>query len=168
MSLSQWGRRHGITGEAMGELVALLAQAPEPDTPRVSDVSEAAVQAGVRLEAPRQGVTLWRNNVGVAEGRDGVPIRFGLANDSVRLNREVKSSDLIGIVQVLIQPHHLGRTFGVFGAFECKRADWQWSGKPREVAQRRYLDLVELAGGVSGFVRSCGQFTRIVEGYRWI
>jgi len=167
MNLSQWAVRHGITGDAMAELVALLAQAPAPDVHPASDASEAAVQAAIRLEAPHKRAPLWRNNVGVAEGRDGVPIRFGLANDSARLNRSVKSSDLIGVVPMLIQHHHLGRTIGAFGAFECKRGNWTYSGTKREQAQKKYMDIVSGAGGCSGFVRSVAQFNQIVEAYRY-
>ena len=51
----------------------------------------------IRLEAAKQGILLWRNNVGAVKTSDGRMIRFGLANDSHKMNQHIKSSDLIGI-----------------------------------------------------------------------
>lgn len=59
-------------------------------------MAESNVQNAVRLAAARQGIHLWRNNVGVLLDRRGVPVRYGLANESKQMNQVLKSGDLIG------------------------------------------------------------------------
>ncbi|MEE9393727.1 MAG: hypothetical protein V3W41_14585 [Planctomycetota bacterium] len=100
--------------------------------------------------------------MGVAFDRDMVPIRFGLANDSKRLNENVKSSDLIGVCPVVITQWHIGRTLGVFTAVECKRLDWRWHATKRETAQQRFHNIVRAAGGYAGFARSAREFRDII------
>lgn len=118
-----------------------------PPTP----VSEAAVQALVRLEAARKGVRLWRNNVGVLLDERGVPVRYGLANDSKRLNAVCKSGDLIGWRPLLVTPQHLGSTIAQFVSRECKHAGWKWTGNDHELAQQRWIDFVMADGGDAAF-----------------
>jgi hypothetical protein len=118
--------------------------------------SEAYSQSQVRLEAPRAGVTLWRNNVGVLTDLTGRPVRFGLANDSRQLNEALKSSDLIGWRPVLITPGHVGRTIAQFVSRECKAPGWKYTGTDRERAQKAWLDLVAAAGGDSAFATGPG------------
>jgi hypothetical protein len=116
-------------------------------------MSEAAVEDRIRIAAPKLGVTLWRNNVGVLKDADGRPIRFGLCNDSSKLNKHIKSSDLIGITPMLIERHHVGRTLGIFTAIEVKREGWWWKGNAHEEAQHAFLKLVVAAGGSAMFAR---------------
>ena len=71
---------------------------------------ETDVQASIRLEAAGKGIVLWRNNVGVLMDQRGRPVRYGLANDSERVNSVTKSSDLIGIKPLAIQDYHVGTT----------------------------------------------------------
>lgn len=149
MILQQWATRHGIPPEALDDLIRTLVTYPEPEAKPGS--SEAAIQSQVRLEASRTGSRLWRNNSGVAE-RDGKPIRFGLCNDSAKLNRSIKSADLIGIRPVIITPDHIGHTLGQFLARECKRAGWKYTGTQRETAQLRFLNIVNALGGDGRFV----------------
>jgi hypothetical protein len=112
---------------------------------------ESYTQSAVRLAATARGETLWRNNVGVLPNKAGVPVRFGLANDSKVLNEKLKSSDLIGWQSRVITPEMVGRTIAVFVSYECKRPGWSYCGDPRERAQKRWLDLVRDAGGVAEF-----------------
>jgi len=145
--------RHRIGPEALQDLRRVLELCPPPPQ-NPADLSEGATQGAIRLEARRRGATLWRNNVGVLPDRMGRPVRFGLANDSAKLNERVKSSDLIGITPVKIGAAQLGRVLGVFTAVECKRGVWGWTGTGREKAQRRFIDLVRLYGGLAQFARS--------------
>lgn len=108
-------------------------------------MSEAAVQAEVRLECARRGVLLWRNNTGVLPDETGRPVRFGLNNDNPALNKICKSSDLVGI-----------GPGGKFWALEIKHAGWKYSGNPREKAQKAFIDLVLARGGVAAFVTCVG------------
>lgn len=119
---------------------------------------ESAVQSHTRLELARLGAQVWRNNVGACEDVSGRIIRYGLCNESAQLNRQFKSSDLIGVVPVVIQPHHIGQTLGVFAAIECKRSDWHLTpGDQRGQAQQRFIELVRGVGGIGGFITDPAQ-----------
>ena len=118
--------------------------------------SEASSVAVVRLEAARLGILLWRNNVGAGLLQDGSFIRWGLANDSTQMNRQIKSADLIGIRPLLITPAHVGHTIGQFVSRECKRPGWKWSGNERELAQLEWAKLVNGAGGDAAFATGEG------------
>ena len=120
--------------------------------------SEARVQSLIRLEAPLYDVTLWRNNVGVLLDATGRPVRYGLANDSRALNEVLKSSDLIGWRPVTVTPDMVGRRLALFVSRECKPGGWRFSGTPREVAQRAWIDLVNQAGGDAAFASGEGTF----------
>lgn len=116
--------------------------------------SEEEVKQSIRLEAPRHGDHLFRNNVGACRDRTGRQIRYGLANDSKQLNEKIKSSDLIGIRPVLITPEMIGRTFGLFMSVETKREGWVWTGSDHEVAQKAWIDLIISLGGFGCFATS--------------
>ena len=78
--------------------------------------------------------TLFRNNVGVAWRRDGVPIKFGLCRGS---------SDLIGWVPVQITERHVGATLALFVAIETK------SARRITPEQVNFLTRLAEAGGIS-------------------
>ena len=120
-------------------------------------MSESAAQVLVRLEAARKGVTLWRNNVGVLLDKRGVPVRYGLANDSSAVNSQFKSADLIGIRPLLITPAHVGLVVGQFVSREIKAPGWRFSpNDPREAAQLRWAELVLSLGGDAAFATGEG------------
>jgi len=119
-------------------------------------MTESDIQAAIRLAASQQGHVLWRNNSGVLRDERGVPVRFGLCNDSAQLNSQCKSSDLIGVRRVLITQEMVGTVVGVFWAVECKRAGWKYKATDREVAQLRFIEAVRGMGGVAGFAQSAG------------
>ncbi len=118
--------------------------------------NESHQQQLVRAEASRLGCVLWRNNVGALPTSTGQWMRFGLANDSAQMNRNIKSSDLIGIEPVLITPEMVGSVMGRFIAREMKRSNWVWSGNPQEKAQLAYLNLVNQLGGNGCFATGVG------------
>jgi hypothetical protein len=131
-------------------------------------MAESTAQNAVRWAAAQAGVALWRNNSGALPDPDGRMVRFGLGNDSARLNKLWKSSDLIGILPVTIQPHHVGRTFGIFAAVEMKDPA-TWRGEPksdREKAQAAFIATVQQYGGVGGFVTSPEELERLVQQWR--
>ncbi len=114
-------------------------------------MDESAVSKHERLKAAQSGILLWRNNVGVFKDERGIPVRFGLANESSQMNKRIKSSDLIGIKPVLITQDMVGTVIGQFIARETKRTGWKYTGTPREVAQRKFMELVIAAGGDAAF-----------------
>lgn len=115
-------------------------------------MNEATIQDRCRLIASQRGGVLWRNNVGACVTDDGRLLRFGLGNDSAKLNKIMKSSDLIGITPTLIQPHHVGLTLGVFTAIECKRSDWKLTpGDTHAHAQLNFITRVQALGGIAMF-----------------
>ena len=116
-----------------------------------SNTSESNTQAQIRLEASRQGMRLWRNNVGCVKYPDGSFVRFGLANDTHALNQVFKSSDLIGIKPVVITQEHVGQTIGQFVAREIKAPNWKYKDTDRERAQRNFIDLINGLGGDASF-----------------
>lgn len=118
--------------------------------------SEAAIQARVRLEASAKGVWLSRNNVGVLPDKRGVPVRFGLANESKAVNQKYKSSDLIGCRPVIITSEMVGQTIGQFVAREIKEQGWTYTGTPHELAQLRFLELILSLGGDAAFANNEG------------
>ncbi len=147
--LEQWAQMWGIPQEAIESLRDMLNC--QPSNVPVNLTSEEGVQKYIRLVEAWKGNVLWRNNVGAMQDKNGRVIRYGLANDSKKMNQFIKSSDLVGIRKVLVTPDLVGRTIGQFCAIECKRPGWQYTGTEREQAQMRFLTLVEAAGGYARF-----------------
>jgi len=143
MTLNQWALRHQISANALAELCDLFNLDPPP--PQADALimlgSEAAVQAWVRVECSRRGWRVFRNNLGAGKLEDGSFIRWGLCNESAQVNKQIKSSDLIG-----------WDNEGRFVALECKAPGWRYTGTDREKAQRKWLELVVAAGGIGKFI----------------
>lgn len=152
MLLSQWAAKWHVPPEAIKELMDLSGALA---TPR-SDQSEAAVVAQVRLEATEKGGRLYRNNVGACYDDKGNFIRYGLANDSAKMNEVIKSGDLIGIKPVLITPEMVGQTIGQFWSRECKSGNWRYTGTARERAQLNWNMHVLSLGGDAAFCNGRG------------
>lgn len=152
MNYTEWAARWP---NAAAELQDLL-NAPSPQGP-VPALSEAATQQTVRFKVAKAGARAWRNNVGATPskckdcGAPQQPIRYGLANDSEKLNRKIKSSDLILAIPRTITPHMVGQVIAQFGAVECKRAGWHYTGTGQEPGQAAWLALVASLGGVAQF-----------------
>ena len=115
-------------------------------------MNENPIQQRVRLLAANSGWLLWRNNVGVYIDKRGIPVRYGLANDTSAMNKRIKSADLIGIRPVLITPDMVGKIIGQFVSIEVKRSDWKPGADPeREQAQQHWADIVNEQGGYAKF-----------------
>lgn len=149
--LHDWSIRHHVSLQALQELHVLLTSTVVEPPDAADGALEQDVQSRVRLAASQAGHVLWRNNSGVLKNERGVPIRFGLCNDSEKLNEHAKSSDLIGIKRVLITQAHVGGVIGQFYAREVKRAGWRYTGTPREAAQLRFIEAVVAMGGDAAF-----------------
>lgn len=157
MNLDAWAWKWAIDPRALNELRGLLLGVEPPPAPAdPGDMSEAGVQAKVRVAAAKRGWRLWRNNVGAYHDAErGIHLRYGLCNDSPQMNAVLKSADLIGIIPRVIQPQDVGKLIGQFASIECKHAGW----KPRpndqhEQAQSAWAALVTALGGEARFVSS--------------
>lgn len=144
ISITEWAVRWNVSPEALADLRASVLDAPTPPPSTVTG-PESLVMAEVRLEASRMGYRLWRNNVGAGKLENGSFLRWGLCNESAQMNHMMKSSDLIGI-----SPD------GQFVARECKAKDWVYTGTPREVAQRAFIDFINARGGDAAFATGEG------------
>lgn len=96
--LEDWARKWGVPPAALADLRALCGMDHAPAVAiQGKPGSEARQQSLVRLDAPQHGVWLTRNNVGALLDERGVPIRYGLANESKEQNQAIKSADLIEV-----------------------------------------------------------------------
>jgi hypothetical protein len=155
MTLDLWALKWSISTRALVDLRSLLGISNSRGT-KPLDVSEAGVLSIVRLEASKKGARLWRNNVGATYTPEGSFIRYGLANESTSINKQIKSADLIGIKPVLITPSHVGLTIGQFVSREIKQSNWRYSGTPREQAQLQWAELILSLGGDACFATGEG------------
>lgn len=149
--LQEWAMRWRIPQEAWNELYSLF----HPNIVPTGNYTETGLNAMLRIAAPQNGAILWRNNSGALLDKDGRPVRYGLGNDSKRINDVFKSSDLIGITPVV----WAGKVFGVFTAVESKKADWRpGEDRERETAQAAFLTKVEAMGGIGLFARTVDDY----------
>lgn len=152
MTLQEWAGRWGLPTQALTE----LSQLPYSQEVAIEGNSESHVQAKVRLEAARKGVYLWRNNVGAMIDKNGRPIRYGLANDSPKLNAIVKSADLVGWRKHLVTVDDVGKYVAIFTSRECKHSEWRYTDTPENAAQLRWHTMILAAGGDSAIVTGEG------------
>lgn len=149
MTYEQWAARHP---RAARELIDVLNPAHHG-----GEGSEAKAQQAVRFAVAQAGGMAWRNNVGATPSKCedcGAPqrvIRYGLANDSTRLNKQIKSSDLILAIPRVITADLVGSTIAQFGSVEVKKPGWRYTGAGRERGQATWLALIKRLGGLAQF-----------------
>lgn len=161
MHLDAWAVKWGIPLTALSDLRAQLGMGEGVNLPVVVDGkpgSESRQQSLVRIDAAESGVWLSRNNVGALLDSRGIPVRYGLANESKAQNESVKSADLIGIRPMLIGPQHVGMVIGQFVSRECKHEGWTYKGDKHEVAQLNWCNFVLSKGGDAAFCTGPGSF----------
>lgn len=151
----RWATEHGVPARAAWALIEKLSAEMEPEVesyPGCPDkFKETGVSKVVRLDASRRGARYWRNNVGAFKPETGGFVRYGLCNESKKMNDVLKSSDLIGIEPILITPEHVGTTIGQFACRETKKPGWRYRGTAREMAQNNFIFLVNSLGGDGKF-----------------
>lgn len=143
-SFQQWTARYPEAAAALRSLTL-----PPPPPPGLG--SEQRVQSLVRLEAPTKGYWLGRNNSGSLPDRRGVPVRFGLGNDSAAVNKVLKTGDLIGWRSTLITAEMVGTTLARFASIEVKA-----EGGRIEQGQWNWANLVNSRGGLALIVNQEG------------
>ena len=142
-----------LARELMTEGIAAMRLPPEQEV----SASESRQQGLVRLEAARLDIQMWRNNVGALLDARGIPVRYGLANDSKAMNAALKSADLIGIRKVFIGPHMMGSYIGQFVSREIKHEGWTFNQKDKhEQAQQTWANLINSYGGDAKFATGPG------------
>ena len=164
--LSEWAERFNIGPDAMfGLYQILVAPLGSSELGAYEKNSETFVQNTLRVVASsRENTYLWRNNVGATQTPDGRQIRYGLCNESKKLNQRFKSSDLIGGTPVVVTPDMVGKRIMVFTAVEVKKADWKpGSDTQRERGQLRFGNAVRAAGGFFFFCRDSGVYTSFLD-----
>ena len=138
MTFGEWVRVYQIPPQAVAAFYGMVLPVSN-----VTATSEAATQNLIRIEASKYGFTMWRNNNGAVTTDDGRHIRFGVGNDSKKLNEIWKSPDLIGI-----GPN------GRFVGCEVKRPDWRAPENNRDRAQLNCLNQINALGGIGFFATS--------------
>ena len=154
MFFAAWAKKWNISNEAIKELTQSFGLT-NYDYVDNQDTSEASITNIVRVEASKKGCRLWRNNVGATKTENGW-IRYGLANESGKMNKYIKSADLIGIKPVVITQEHLGATIGQFISREVKAASWTYKNTEHERAQLRWIELITGLGGDACFTNKEG------------
>lgn len=150
-----WARRWNLPPQALQELHAIMGIVSTHQPEVVTDIAgESRQQSLIRLDCARQGMTLFRNNVGALKNEDGRLVRYGLANDSAAFNKVIKSSDLIGWREILIRSEHVGQRVAQFASIEAKEAGWHYTGTEREAAQLKWIEQVNKAGGYARFANA--------------
>lgn len=154
MSIHQWAIRWGVHAAALQDLQHHLGTlTPNVELPKEAQGKhEAWVQSVARVEASRDGIKTFRNNVGALKDKTGRLVRYGLANDSEKLNELIKSSDLIGWRPLLVIPEMVGTKVAQFWCRECKEPGWQYTGADREPAQLAWINMVNADGGDAAFL----------------
>lgn len=124
---------------------------------------ESQLKAWVRINSQSEFQSLMmRNNSGALPNPlTGIPVRFGLGNDSCQTNAVFKSSDLIGITSVNCP---CGHTYGVFTALEIKKPGWVPNTNNQEyIAQHNFISTIRQKSGISGFIQSKEDFYNIYK-----
>lgn len=155
MTYGQWAAKYPEAAAAQAELLGAVPWAPYVQ----HDVkSEAWAQQQDRMTIARAGGMTWRNNVGATPtkcpdcGAKHAPVRYGLANDSTKLNKVVKSHDLIGIMPRHITAADVGQVIGQFISIESKRPGWTFDPlSEHEQAQAAWGSIIERLGGIATF-----------------
>ena len=153
MTYDQWAARHPQAAAELEQVIGIATADPDDSDGK----SEAWAQQRARFNAAHAGAMAWRNNVGATPakcpecGAPQRPIRYGLSNDSAKLNKRIKSSDLILAIPRIITPEMVGGKIAQFGSVETKRPGWKYTGTEREQAQAAWLALVAQAGGFATF-----------------
>lgn len=156
MKLEMWATRWGIPEVAIEDLKKTLGLAQLDVVENDIQKSEAAIKTLIRIEASKKNLRLWVNNVGATHTPNGSFVRYGLANESGKMNTFIKSADLIGIRPVKIRQAMVGMTIGQFVSREVKASDWKYTGTDHERAQLRWIEVITGMGGDACFANHEG------------
>lgn len=115
-------------------------------------MTESDVGKTVLMKASAAGWRMFRNNVGAGTLVGKGFVRWGLCNESSKMNAALKSSDYIGIRPIIITQEMVGMTIGQFVSIETKRSGWSFNANDaHEVAQQAWINLINKLGGYAKF-----------------
>ena len=106
-------------------------------------MNEATIQSSVRILASKKGALFLRYQVGQFLTMDGRHIKIG----------EEGVSDLIGLTPHTITAADVGKTVGIFTAWETKQLK-DGTSKERKQTQGNFMRRINALGGIAGIVRS--------------
>lgn len=124
--------------------------------------TEYNITRDIMKRVSKKGARVFRNNVGM--GWAGKHKRVDASTVIVKNARPLHSgltkgsSDLIGWTPVKVTEDHVGTTLAVFTAIEVKD-----SKRKATKDQRRFIEVVRNAGGLSGVARSPEQAEEIIK-----
>lgn len=180
MNYQEWQTRYPEAAAALASVVFAPVDAPN------NSLTEQAVQQECRFLGAGQGMWLLRNNSGAFTDKvklpPGVPrspanilaaivkkykgLRWGLGNDSSKINAVMKSPDLVGGTEFIIPPHWVGRKVCVATFIEVKDPDWSYNPKDaHQAAQAACMNKVIAMGGLAGFVTNAAQLEVMKQEY---
>ena len=126
--------------------------------------TEIPVQNECRLQLSKIGGIAYRNNSGVAYDSNGTPVRFGLGNDSAKINKVRKSTDLICCLPVEITPEMVGHTVGIMLVIDAKKPTWKYKESDKTAtAQLNFIKQIRNLGGIGGFVTHINDLKYIIN-----
>jgi len=121
-------------------------------TKKIAIQTETDLLNSIRLKYSAMGARLWRNNVGAYYDTKRQLIRYGLANESKKINESLKSADLIGILPITITAEHIGKTIGQFVSLEIKKPRTSIKNNKRFNAQKNWMNLINKLGGYAEII----------------
>jgi len=124
---------------------------------------ESQIQNELKLAYIELNGRAYRNNSGVLKNPDGVPVRYGLGNESKKINKVRKSSDLVGFLPVTITQSMVGHTIAVVTVTEAKKEGWRYTATDDERAQKAFIDIIVKFGGIGCFAQSVLDFKVAVK-----
>jgi hypothetical protein len=123
--------------------------------------TETDIQRRIQIALSWGDGRMFRNTVGGAWQGSNFSIRKGKLVSGVarfvRYGLAPGSSDLIGPQSVLVTPQMVGMKVAIFAAIETKSEDGIDADN-----QRRFLEMVQSLGGMSGIARSVEEAKKIV------
>ena len=128
-------------------------------------MNETELQQNIQIESSKLGHKLWRNNSGAFIDSTGRLIRFGLGH--VSKNQPFASSDLIGFTMVEITKEMVGTKIPVFTAIEVKNSKWKYTETERELAQKKFMDVIQMNKGIASFVNSVEGYVQTLLNYKF-
>ena len=127
---------------------------------------ETDLQDEIRIELQKayQKLRTFRNNTGEAwQGKSYKTTKGHLVIENpqrVKYGLKKGSSDVIGIMPVVITPEMVGKTIGVFMALEVKTKNGKLSTE-----QQDFLENIAKLGGISGEVRSVEDAIKLISDF---